>query len=840
MRKLPAAKSGNKNDSRLKIRREGPFQRPIRFSRHLLSAGGLLCFGFLGGCGDKFSIQTAVDARIDVSPDKNSVLDTSKGTDPDAGSALDTQVEQETIDAEEDSALDTPEDTGRDADSALDKETDSDMDAALDTQVEADNAQPEGGGAELADSSVEVDAPGPDVTEMLDIATVPVGLDTSQDTEEADGADGSDGADTGEDVIADGGDDGTNNDGADTASGADTSDVAPDSIQPSRPPNILVIVADDFGYSDIHAFGSEIETPNLDALVGNGRILTNFHTGSVSAVTRSMLISGTDHHLVGLGSQFYEKDERMGLPGYEGYLNEHSLSIADLLQDAGYHTYIAGKWHLGYGVPTHPEKPGKTPDQWGFEKSYTLLGAAAMNHFGHEAAGSMNYSENGEYMQPGQPGQPGGEGGSPREFFSTNFYTQKLIEYIDSNHGPGKDNKPFFVYAAYTAAHTPLQVPEPWLSQYKGVYKDGYQPIREARMRRMKDLGIVPPDAVMYAGAAETKTQSPATANWDVAKKEKAITASHSADDGYVDYHEGVVNKKWNSLTEKEQKAQQRYMEIFAGMVSNLDYNVGLLIQHLKDIGEYDRTFIIFHSDNGPEGIASGKGADPKSYDEANAVESVYKTLGKDSGQQRADPFIMYGLRWAEVSATPFAQVKAYLGEGSTSVPAIVKLPGQTGPLPPLSVYTHVIDEAATFLALAGVAPPSEPAPVKKDAGAGPTQRMVVYRGRNVFPITGQSLLPLLKGESAEIVRTEGQFGDEIYGRACIYSKDFRWKARWTEPPIGPFDGHWELFDLNSDRGETTDISAQYLNFMDTLFGQWQDYMTKVGGVEPVHPNGYF
>ena len=192
-------------------------------------------------------------------------------------------------------------------------------------------------------------------------------------------------------------------------------------------------MADDLGYSDIHAFGGEINTPNLDALVQSGRILTNHHTGTVCAITRSMLISGTDHHLVGEGTMGVPTDERKGLPGYEGYLNDRALSVAQLLKDGGYHTYMAGKWHIGSGIVGSATGSGQTPDQWGFEHSYALLGGAATNHFAHEPAGSQNYTEDGKYVQPGQPGQPGGTGGSPAVFYSTDFYTQRLISYIDSN-----------------------------------------------------------------------------------------------------------------------------------------------------------------------------------------------------------------------------------------------------------------------------------------------------------------------------------------------------------------------------------------------------------------------
>jgi arylsulfatase A-like enzyme len=620
--------------------------------------------------------------------------------------------------------------------------------------------------------------------------------------------------------------------GADNLSGATTS--AP--VVAQKRPNILYIMADDLGYSDIHAFGGEINTPNLDALVQSGRILTNHHTGTVCAITRSMLISGTDHHLVGEGTMGVPTDERKGLPGYEGYLNDRALSVAQLLKDGGYHTYMAGKWHIGSGIVGSPTGSGQTPDQWGFEHSYALLGGAATNHFAHEPAGSQNYTEDGKYVQPGQPGQPGGAGGTPAVFYSTDFYTQRLISYIDSNKG---DGKPFFAYAAYTSPHWPLQVPDPYLHNYVGKYDAGYDAIRDARIARQKALGIIPNDFVPYGGASETLVATAATANNGTANA-KYVSAVHSAAQGYTDYGPGYVNKKWDSLSPAEKKAQARYMEIYAGMVENLDHNIGLLIQHLKDIGEYDNTFIMFQSDNGAEGWPIDSGADPTATDTANAADPIYSTLGTDNGQQNARR-LQYGLRWAEVSATPFRLTKGYSGEGGVSTPLIVHLPGQTTQKPTLRDFTHVTDNTATFLAVAQISPPTQAAPplVNSLTGVDQNKGKVVYNNRYVYPITGQSLLPLLNDQTTNAVHT-ASFGDEAYGRGYLRSADGRWKALWTEPPLGPVDGHWQLFDMSADRGETQDVSTQNPSVIDSLVQQWNGYMNSVGGVEPLRPRGYY
>jgi arylsulfatase len=601
-------------------------------------------------------------------------------------------------------------------------------------------------------------------------------------------------------------------------------------------PNILYIVADDLGYSDLSAFGGEISTPNLDTLVKNGRILTNYHTSTVCAVTRSMLYSGTDHHLVGEGTMGAPNDERKGLPGYEGYLNNNALSIAELLKDGGYHTYIAGKWHLG-SLINSPQN--KTPDQWGFERSYTLLGGAANNHFGGATAALKVFTENGQYITlpaTDAHGQP---------WYDTNAYTQKLISYIDSNI---QDGKPFAAFATYTSPHWPLQVPEPWLSQYSGKYDLGYDEIRNRRLLRQKQLGLVPNDYVIPSKTLpNASTASAATANDGTANASyiNADTVAEGRADN-IDYGPGKVNPDWDHLTPEQRKTQARYMEIFAGMISNLDHNIGLLIQHLKDIGQYDNTFIVFHSDNGAEGW-------PISAQQDAINASNFDNLGKDqrlipTGTQATN--IQYGLRWAEVSATPFRLSKGFTTEGGTSVPTIVHLPGQTQQYPTLRELFHVRDAAPTLLELAGISQPSTPSSVTGVNGL----PLVAYKDRNVHPITGLSLLGHLEADredgkdnghgysrdehgKVKPLHTE-PVAEEQYGRAYLYSG--KWKAVWIEPPYGPVDGHWQLYDIEKDRAETKDVSKKHPEVVAELYQAWKDYLHDTGGVNPKRPRGYY
>lgn len=215
-------------------------------------------------------------------------------------------------------------------------------------------------------------------------------------------------------------------------------------------PNILLVVADDLGYSDIGAFGSEILTPNLDELAAGGMSLTNFYSGPTCSVTRSMLMTGMDSHIAGLGNMAETvADNQMGQPGYEGHLSARVDTVAEILKSAGYHTYMAGKWHLGM----HPDR---SPRSRGFEQSFAMLYGAG-SHFSDMAGGDAHrhpvlYRDNGLLIDE-----------LSDDFYSTTFYTDRIIEQIDSN---VDDGRPFFAYLAYTAPHWPLQAPDSIIDKY--------------------------------------------------------------------------------------------------------------------------------------------------------------------------------------------------------------------------------------------------------------------------------------------------------------------------------------------------------------------------------------
>lgn len=457
-------------------------------------------------------------------------------------------------------------------------------------------------------------------------------------------------------------------------------------------PNVLFIMADDLGYSDVGALGGEISTPNIDALASEGRILTDYHTAPTCSPTRSQLLSGTDHHLAGIGAMAELTPTHLkGKAGYEGYLNERSLSLAEILKDNGYHTYMSGKWHLGLTEELSPKARG-------FEKSFALLQGLDLHFKAQPAAAKRpgTYREDGKLVD------------LPDGFFSTNYYTDKLINYIGKNK---TDNKPFFAYAAYTAPHWPIQAPDDFINRYKGRYDVGYDVIRNARIAKQKQLGIIP---------ADFQPANPlATAN--------------------VPKNRG----QWNELTLEQRKFEARKMEVYAAMVENLDWNIGRLVTYLKQNNLYDNTLIFFVSDNGAEGFERGA-ADP-------AFDVSYASIGTASSYHYIGP------RWAEVSATPFHLWKDTAGEGATTAPAIVRLPQQNKALPVNSSFASVQDILPTVLDFAQIKQPGN-----------------TYNGKPVNPVTGVSWQPVLNGQKTTIRNDDFVFADELHGNQYAKNKEWK------------------------------------------------------------------
>jgi arylsulfatase len=417
-------------------------------------------------------------------------------------------------------------------------------------------------------------------------------------------------------------------------------------------PNILLIIADDMGYSDLGCFGGEIKTPHLDALAGRGVRASNFYVGPTCSPTRSMLLTGCDHHVAGFGNMDeFAGPEQKGKPGYEGYLNRRVVPVARLLREAGYHTYWAGKSHMGY-------EPSQWPAAMGFDRDFTLL-----------QGGGSNWSDM-TYPDPAHPKLTFTLDGKPLEklpddHFSSEAYTNFIIQANDRNKG---DGKPFFAYLSFQAVHSPFAAPDDWLDKYRGAFDKGYDAIRTERLARMKEMGIVVKDAVL----------SP---------RLPTIPA-------------------WDRLTPEQRKLSARRMEVYAAMLANMDHHIGRVLDHLKTTGQLDNTLVVFLSDNGAEPVeldalvASVFSADAKKW-----FFETFDTRPENWG--RKGSAVDYGAAWAQVGSTPLRFYKAWTAEGGIRSPVIIAGAGvkNAGSVNP-SVM-HVTDLVPTFLALAGAKHPS-------------------------------------------------------------------------------------------------------------------------------------
>ena len=400
-------------------------------------------------------------------------------------------------------------------------------------------------------------------------------------------------------------------------------------------PNILLIVADDLGYADLGVHGSAIQTPNIDGLAAAGRLFTHFHTAPTCAPTRAMLLSGNNNHVAGMARQNARSLAGHSVPGYEGSLSDRIAPLPRLLRDAGYHTYTVGKWDLGLTADTSPHSAG-------FTRSFSMLESAG-SHFddvGYLEGGSTYWGDSdfSEY---------------PVGRYSTEVYTDRLIEFIDSNKD---DGNPFFAYAAFTSPHWPLQVPDEYLDSYAGRYDDGYDALRETNFAALKAAGIIPLES-------------------SLPPRNEAVTP-------------------WENLSSDEQRHESRKMELYAAMVDNLDDHIGRLLSYLKEQGLYENTLIVFMSDNGAAAEDFYDFGPSTEYLRAN-FNNDYETMGT------AVSFVSYGVPWAEAGSAPFMRHKGSARQGGIVAPMIIAGTGVSNVGTVNSAYVTVMDLAPTFLEFA-------------------------------------------------------------------------------------------------------------------------------------------
>jgi len=413
-----------------------------------------------------------------------------------------------------------------------------------------------------------------------------------------------------------------------------------------------------------------------------------------------------------------------------------------VMKAAGYHTYIAGKWHLGTGDENSPRAAG-------FERSWTLLDGAASHYDGRGFENGPNvYRADGELTK------------YPAGSYSTEFYTDRLIEFIESNRG---DGKPFFAFAAYTSPHWPLQVPEPELDRYSGVYDAGYDVLREQNFINLKNAGIIPEDSRLPP-------------RWD------KITP-------------------WEDLTAEQKKRESRKMELYAAMVENLDGHIGRLLDYLEAKGLAESTLVVFMSDNGASPSDFYNAGPYKDYIQAH-YDNRYENMGGP------DSFVSYDAPWAEAGSAPFKRHKGFTSEGGITAPMIIAGHGVSHRPEFYRGLVTVMDLAPTFIGMANGHYPDD---------------------GSVQPMRGKSIVPILSGSSDQVHDESEVFS--LFHRNQAYVRQGKWKITQLDKPFE--ESGFELYDLASDPGETTDLSQQYPEKRNELIELWRKQRLELGIVLP-------
>ncbi|WP_336514752.1 arylsulfatase [Pollutibacter soli] len=507
-------------------------------------------------------------------------------------------------------------------------------------------------------------------------------------------------------------------------------------------PNILFILADDMGFTDISPFGGNISTPVIESVSKESMLFSNYHVQPTCSPTRSSLLTGNDNHVAGLGimsEMDYPALNNLHLPGYSGHLSNQVVTLPELLRGTGYHTYMTGKWHLGEGA-------GLDPHDRGFEESF-ILGTGGGSHFNDRKALSplqhMSYTHNGKEIEP------------PADFYSSRNYTDSMISFIDKNKD---DKKPFFGYLSYTAVHDPLQAPEEYIKKYKGKFDMGWDSLRVLRTNNLKALGIVPENMKMLSISAIPK---------------------------------------WNTLPKEKQKEFARDMEVYAAMLDYMDMSIGRVIEYLKKQGMYDNTLILFMSDNGANGAVASTYPGNENGKYLGSFDNAFENRGLKNS------YVEMGPGWAQAVTGPFNLFKTFASEGGIRAPLIIKMPKESTVNGKWNrSFVHVTDIMPTILEITGTAYPTE------------------FRGNQIHPMIGKSILPVLTGKADAAYKDEGRGYELFEMKAYIKGK---WKI--LRQPIPFSTGKWQLFDLENDPGETTDLSANEPAICRELIKGWENYV---------------
>ena len=515
----------------------------------------------------------------------------------------------------------------------------------------------------------------------------------------------------------------------------------------AQQPNIILILADDLGFTDIAPYGSEISTPSLTALASEGISFTNYHTAASCAPSRAMLLTGVDNHRAGVASiPEAIPPEQSGFDNYQGVLGNNVVTVASLLEASGYHTYMAGKWHLG-------KERHQLPSRRGFEKTVAMADTGADNW---EQKPYIPIYKKANWFADGE------EMVLPEDFYSSRFLIDKTIEFIDSNL---EDGRPFFAYLPFQAVHIPVQAPQEFIDQYMGVYDVGWEQLREDRLTKALELGVVGQGTEMV---------------------------------------EMSTTEDWEALPDERKRYEAKRMAVYGGMVTAMDFHIGRLIEYLKATGQYDNTLFVFTSDNGSEvsGTPDPLNGPARFFVKSQGYTSEYETLGLKGSFNSISP------SFASASASPLAFYKFYAGEGGLRVPLIIA--GQSiavkGELN--HALSHVTDITPTILSLAGVKAPDGR-----------------FGGRPVEAIVGRNLMPLIRGDVDRVYAEDEAIGYEVGGNAALFRGDH--KIVMNRGPVG--DSKWHLYNIVSDPGETEDLADSMPERMLVMSQAYEQYVLENG-----------
>ena len=518
-------------------------------------------------------------------------------------------------------------------------------------------------------------------------------------------------------------------------------------------PNIVLILADDMGFSDLGCYGSEIPTPNLDALAAGGLRLSQFYNTPRCCPSRAALLTGLYPQEAGIGGMMEDR----GLPGYHGELNDHCVTLAEVLHSAGYHTLMVGKWHLSHMYFDGKKQLNFESDEPFWENKNDWPLQRGFDEYYGTIHGVCSYFDPFSLVQNNTPVRTNSPG-----FYYTDVLSDHAVNFIKAAVG---GSSPFFLYVAYTAPHWPMQAPEADIAKYRPVYEAGWDVIRSNRYQREIQLGIINPE-------------------WALSPRDPRVQPWAEA-----------PNHAW----------QANRMATYAAMVSHLDQGVGRIVAELKQANAFTNTLVIFLSDNG----ACDEVIYPQYYDVPSATRDgrTIKVGNRDSSvfAGPVDVWQSYGVPWANVSDTPFRLYKHYTHEGGVSTPFIASWPAvMAHPGGMARQIGHITDLMPTLVEVAGAEYPK------------------TFKDQEIPPMEGASLVPILAGQ---VRPARAPLCWEHEGNRAV--RDGKWKL------VSRYPGPWELYNLEFDRSELTNVAEDYPTRVSNLSDLYEEWAKRCGVVPP-------